>query len=65
MGKRQQENREAEQEQQEAPAQSPAPSGGGLAPDSMDQLERLGKLHEQGVLTDQEFEQQKSKVLAS
>jgi Short C-terminal domain len=40
-----------------------APSGG-LTSESMQQLEQLGKLHEQGVLTDDEFAQQKAKLLA-
>jgi len=31
--------------------------------DTIDQLERLGKLHEQGILTDEEFAAQKKKVL--
>jgi hypothetical protein len=31
--------------------------------DTIDQLERLGKLHEQGILTDEEFAAQKNKVL--
>jgi hypothetical protein len=29
----------------------------------MDQLERLGKLHEQGVLTDEEFRRKKQQIL--
>jgi len=33
------------------------------APDPLDQLEKLGKLHESGVLTDAEFAAQKAKIL--
>lgn len=71
-GKRREEGRqrEADQEQrleglesqQAAPAQA-APSGGGLSPDAMGQLKELGQLHEQGVLSDEEFAQQKAKLL--
>lgn len=59
---------EEEQPQQEdaapAPAAGPAPAP---AADSMDakieQLKQLGQLHEQGVLTDEEFAAQKAKLL--
>jgi hypothetical protein len=33
------------------------------APDPMEQLEKLAKLHEEGVLTDEEFAAQKAKLL--
>lgn len=42
-----------------APAQPPA------AKDSVDQLAALGDLHERGVLTDEEFQQEKARVLAA
>jgi Short C-terminal domain len=32
-------------------------------PDPMEQLEKLAKLHEEGVLTDEEFAAQKAKLL--
>jgi hypothetical protein len=68
-GKRHQENqqREAEQDERLDAAESqpaPAPSAGGMSTESISQLKELGQLHEQGVLTDQEFDQQKAKVLA-
>ena len=44
------------------PAPAAAPAGGG-EDDMLDQLERLGKLHEQGILTDAEFAAQKAKLL--
>jgi membrane protease subunit (stomatin/prohibitin family) len=50
---------EAQQAQQQA---APAPAAAPQA-DMVDQLERLGKLKEQGILTDAEFEVQKQKIL--
>jgi Short C-terminal domain len=43
-----------------APAQS---GGGGLSDDAMARLKELGQLHEQGVLTDDEFTSQKNAIL--
>lgn len=43
-----------------APAPAPAAAG---EDDLIDQLERLGKLREQGILTDEEFAAQKAKLL--
>lgn len=54
-------DREEAYQQQVAPAAAaPAASGGD---DVLDQLERLGQLHAQGVLTDDEFAAQKAKLL--
>jgi len=47
-------------QQQAAPA---APAGGGMSEDSIAKLQQLAQLHEQGVLTDAEFEVQKQKIL--
>jgi len=44
-------------------AQPPAPQGGGMSDNSIEQLQKLGQLHDSGVLTDAEFEVQKQKVL--
>ena len=54
-------------EQQYAPqpqyqAPPPAPAGGGTD-DKLAQLERLSQLKAQGILTDQEFAQQKAEIL--
>jgi Short C-terminal domain len=49
--------------QQQAAAPAAAPSGG-VSADAVERLQQLGKLHEQGILTDDEFAQQKAKVLA-
>jgi len=44
-------------------AQQDTPQGGGMSDSSIEQLQKLGELHNQGVLTDAEFEVQKQKVL--
>jgi hypothetical protein len=44
------------------PAEGPPPEA--AAPDPIAQLKELGQLHEQGVLTDEEFAGQKAKLLA-
>jgi hypothetical protein len=41
-----------------------AAQSSGLSETNVDELERLGKLKEQGILTDAEFAQQKEKILA-
>ena len=46
------------------PAVAPA-TGGGLTPEGMERLKRLGELHEQNVLTDEEFEREKAKLLGT
>ncbi len=59
--------REAYQDQQisdlQARQQAPAPSAG-ISSDAVQKLQELGKLHEQGVLTDEEFATQKERLLA-
>lgn len=58
----------AEQEANAEPAgqtQTAAASAGGLSEDSMTRLKELGELHEQKVLSDEEFEQEKAKLLDS
>jgi hypothetical protein len=44
-----------------APAAAPAPKG--ITSEDTTRLAELGKLHEQGVLTDEEFSQEKAKIL--
>ena len=44
-------------------ADVPPPVAG--TPDMIQQLTQLGQLRDQGVLTDEEFAQQKAKILAS
>jgi hypothetical protein len=46
---------------QEPPPPPPPPAP--PAPDKIEQLKQLGALHEQGILTDEEFAAQKAKLL--
>jgi hypothetical protein len=72
-GKRAQEGREREDEQEyrlqdlearEAAAAAP-PQPGGISSESLAQLEQLAKLKEQGVLSEDEFEVQKRRLLGT
>jgi hypothetical protein len=63
-------NQEEEQYQQQQAAQQQAvqqapPPPAAAAPDMVTQLKQLADLHDQGILTDQEFEAQKAKILAA
>ena len=54
------------QAQQAYAQQAPPPpqaAAGGMSDDSIAKLKQLAELHEQGVLTDAEFEVQKQKIL--
>ena len=58
------------QSQQDAAAAAPAAASaaapaGGLTDSAMAQLEQLAKLKQEGVLTEDEFEQQKQKILGA
>ena len=68
--KRHHDAKQAQQQEEAAAAQRPTPgpagepaATGGLTPEVMDQLKQLGELHDQGVLTDEEFEREKAKLL--
>jgi len=50
---------EQQQQYQEPPPPPPAPA----AEDPIAKLKELGELHEQGILTDEEFAAQKAKIL--
>jgi hypothetical protein len=50
---------------QQAPAPAPAAPAPSQEDASLDQLERLAKLHESGALTDEEFAAQKARILGS
>jgi hypothetical protein len=72
VGKRraQSQEHEAEQDgqiqqaQQTQPAQAPPASGGGMSEmDRIDALKKLGDLHDSGVLTDEQFEAEKEKLI--
>ena len=61
-GRRQQRQQAAPGE----PAQAAEPAAaGGLTPEVMERLKQLGELHEQNVLSDEEFEREKAKLLGS
>jgi Short C-terminal domain len=57
-----QEARIADLESQQYAAPAPAAPATG-SDDSMEKLKELGALHEQGILTDEEFAAQKQKIL--
>ena len=66
---RRQSNRWSQQEeqqdqQQQASAPPPAPAAA-PAPDTISQLKQLAELKDQGILTDAEFQAQKTKLLGS
>jgi hypothetical protein len=57
---------ELSQQQAAAPAPAPAPAAppaGGMSEEAMNQLKELAQLHDQGILTDEEFAAQKAKIL--
>jgi len=54
---------EEQQQQQYAPPPAPAAPAESGEDDMLAQLEKLGKLHDSGVLTDEEFSAQKAKLL--
>jgi hypothetical protein len=58
-----QEDQQYAQQQQYAPPPEPAPAAASGEDDMLAQLEKLGKLHDSGVLTDDEFAAQKAKLL--
>ena len=62
---RQNEKWAAQEQQQYAPqaAAAPPPPPAAPATDPIEELQKLGKLHEQGILTDEEFAAEKAKIL--
>lgn len=54
-----------EQGQQSAMTAAPPPpaTSAGVSDSDMSRLQELGKLHEQGILTDEEFTRQKAAIL--
>jgi len=51
--------------QQYAPLPPPAPAPGGMTDEKIAQLQQLAALKDQGILTEEEFNAQKAKILAS
>ena len=73
-GKKVQEGREADYERdaqlaelqaQQAGQQAAAPAASGGSDDMIAQLEKLGQLKDQGILTEEEFAAQKQKLLGA
>jgi hypothetical protein len=67
MGKRRAEQeQEAYMQGQESMVSASAPASapsGGLSSEDTARLQQLGQLHEQGILTDEEFARQKARIL--
>lgn len=65
VSRRQGERWARKEEEQYAQQQAAAPPPQAAAPeaDPIERLRQLGELHDQGILTDAEFEAQKAKVL--
>ena len=61
---RRQANRWAAEEQQQYAQQAAAAPPAEEGPDQFEQLKQLAQLHDQGILTDDEFAAQKAKILA-
>ncbi len=54
---------EAAQPAPPAAAPAAAPSSSGITSEDTQRLAELGRLHEQGILTDEEFTREKTKIL--
>lgn len=52
-------------EQLESQQQAPPAASGGMSDAAIQQLQKLGELREQGILTDAEFEAQKRSLLGA
>jgi hypothetical protein len=61
----QQQYQQQQQQQYAPPPQAPPPPAPnqGISPDAMEQLKQLAELKSQGILTDEEFDSQKRKIL--
>jgi uncharacterized membrane protein YebE (DUF533 family) len=62
-GKRHEEQAQVDEQAQAAPAPAAAAPAAAPADDTTAELERLAQLHQQGVLTDEEFSAAKAKAL--
>ena len=70
VAKQHRDAKEAQQQEEAATAQQgapvePGPPAAGLTPEVIEELKQLGALHEQNVLTDEEFEREKAKLLGT
>ena len=62
-GQAQEEQQNAQIDQLQNQQAAPPPPAGGISDDLVSQLEKLGKLKDEGVLTQDEFDAQKKKLL--
>jgi hypothetical protein len=58
------EDLEAQQQQPQQYAAPPPAPAGGMSPEVIEQLKQLAQLKDSGVLTQEEFDQQKRKLLS-
>jgi hypothetical protein len=66
VSRRQAERWQAQDAPESPPDAPPAPAAAAApAPDPLAQLKELGELKQQGILTDQEFAEQKARILAT
>jgi membrane protease subunit (stomatin/prohibitin family) len=63
QGQAQEEQQNAQIDQLQSQQAAPPPASGGISDDLVSQLEKLGKLKDEGVLTQDEFDAQKKKLL--
>jgi hypothetical protein len=66
VSRRQYERWQGDQQPQQQAYEQPPPAAAAPAPaeaDPVARLKELGQLHEQGILTDEEFAEQKAKIL--
>lgn len=63
QGQAQEEQQNAQIDQLQSQQAAPPPPAGGISDDLVSQLEKLGKLKDEGVLTQDEFDAQKKKLL--
>ncbi|SRR5690349_16720237 len=54
---------QAQMQQAPPPPPAAAPAAPGISSNTIEQLKQLGELHEQGILTDEEFAAQKQALL--
>jgi hypothetical protein len=54
---------QGQQSAQQAPPPAAPPAPTGITSSDTERLAELGKLHEQGILTDEEFSREKAKIL--
>ncbi len=55
---------EQQYQQQQAAPPPPPPAASAMGTNTVEQLKQLAELHDQGILTDEEFAAQKAKILA-